>query len=516
MLRACAKEHFSRFQDSQKRDFFNRLGQWYEHTDECFAAAKYYDKAGNWDALLRTVGDDQGLSFGPERLALVREWMERCPNNVILRHPEAIIVFILLLFYARDIPQMHRYHALLERSMELCTDLPKSKRDQLEGEALLRLSFLCFNDISAMSTYHRRIKALLTTDRNPWTQGSPSVLMLYHSKKGNLDYENAEMSECMPIYSNAAGGHGSGAAIVMLGETELMRGNFANAAIYCQQAENIALANHEFRIYTAAEFLKARLAVYERTQNAAFDILDAAAEALMLHNQYSLLITIEFCRAWIASLLGKKERIASWIFDEDSSNAQIFPIVDPIFQVIINATLLSERKWTHIAASTPQNIKACSASNFTLCLLYIHLQNAVAFMHMGKNADAKMSVAAAWSIAEPDGILLPFAEADRCLDPFFSELIDYKTGKRLRILAEQFRSITSISDQPALRNLTPREKEIALLISKRNSSKEIADKLCISVKSVNNRLNTIYEKLGLGGQGRNKRQMLIQLIEGEI
>lgn len=34
----------------------------------------------------------------------------------------------------------------------------------------------------------------------------------------------------------------------------------------------------------------------------------------------------------------------------------------------------------------------------------------------------------------------------------------------------------------------------------------------ISIKSVNNRLNAIYEKLGLGGEGRNKRQALVKLI----
>lgn len=34
----------------------------------------------------------------------------------------------------------------------------------------------------------------------------------------------------------------------------------------------------------------------------------------------------------------------------------------------------------------------------------------------------------------------------------------------------------------------------------------------ISIKSVNNRLNGVYEKLGLGGEGRNKRQAMVRLI----
>ena len=35
----------------------------------------------------------------------------------------------------------------------------------------------------------------------------------------------------------------------------------------------------------------------------------------------------------------------------------------------------------------------------------------------------------------------------------------------------------------------------------------------ISIKSVNNRLNGVYEKLGLGGEGRNKRQAMVRLID---
>ena len=61
--------------------------------------------------------------------------------------------------------------------------------------------------------------------------------------------------------------------------------------------------------------------------------------------------------------------------------------------------------------------------------------------------------------------------------------------------------------------LTERELEIAGLAAQRKSSREIAEILNVSVKSVNNRLNAVYEKLGLGGEGRNKRQALAKLMK---
>ena len=55
--------------------------------------------------------------------------------------------------------------------------------------------------------------------------------------------------------------------------------------------------------------------------------------------------------------------------------------------------------------------------------------------------------------------------------------------------------------------------EIAALAAQRKSSREIAEILNVSVKSVNNRLNAVYEKLGLVGEGRNKRQALARLLK---
>ena len=47
-------------------------------------------------------------------------------------------------------------------------------------------------------------------------------------------------------------------------------------------------------------------------------------------------------------------------------------------------------------------------------------------------------------------------------------------------------------------------------ISQYNDDKYIMSE--ISIKSVNDQLNAIDEKLGLGGKGRNKRQALVRLI----
>ena len=45
--------------------------------------------------------------------------------------------------------------------------------------------------------------------------------------------------------------------------------------------------------------------------------------------------------------------------------------------------------------------------------------------------------------------------------------------------------------------LTPREREIALLAAAGSSSREIADRLVVSVRTVDNHLQNAYRKLGV-------------------
>jgi DNA-binding CsgD family transcriptional regulator len=58
-------------------------------------------------------------------------------------------------------------------------------------------------------------------------------------------------------------------------------------------------------------------------------------------------------------------------------------------------------------------------------------------------------------------------------------------------------------------DLTPREREIALLAAAGSSSREIADRLVVSVRTVDNHLQNAYRKLGV-----TRRQDLPHVLTG--
>ena len=506
MLRSCARARFSALPAAEQSEALHRLGQWYERTGSFDLAAECYERCGDWDALLAAVGRDNGLSFGPERLPLIRRWTAACPEDALLRHPHAIIVFLLLLFYAREIDEMRRFHALFERSMAEGPDLPQAEREILEGEALLRMSFLSFNDISGMSAYHRRIRALAPVVRNPWTQGSPSVAMLYHSAAGALDRENEEMRTCIPIYCAVSGGHGSGSIQVMQGETDLLRGRFAEADVCRHQAEEAARSGGDHSLRTAAVFLAARLAPYLDPPQDGPALLDRLRAALRQERQYRLLTTVDLGQAWVCALQGRTEEIPDWIFEEAPGIGRVFPLIVPIYQTIVDRALLARGEWAKVAALGPQRAARCRASRFALCELYAHLHSAVAWSRLGGDDRAAEALRAALDLALPDRIVLPFAEID--------------LGARLTALLpdalrEEIAALRAPAGTGETDPLTPREREIAVLAAQRISTAEIAAALHLSAGTVKNRLSVVYEKLGLGPEVRNKRAALAQLLGEE-
>ncbi len=58
-----------------------------------------------------------------------------------------------------------------------------------------------------------------------------------------------------------------------------------------------------------------------------------------------------------------------------------------------------------------------------------------------------------------------------------------------------------VDSLPGLDPLSPREREVAELTALGMSSRDVAERLYVSVRTVENHLHRVYAKLGLGGRG---------------
>ena len=81
--------------------------------------------------------------------------LEQCPAETLKAHPFALLVLIRRMFTWRQIPKMLELKELLLTAIAEHPELPADERGNLLGECDLIMSFLCYNDISAMSRLPR-------------------------------------------------------------------------------------------------------------------------------------------------------------------------------------------------------------------------------------------------------------------------------------------------------------------------------------------------------------------------
>ena len=223
MMKECAERAFLTLDAAKQAAYRERYGAWYEGRRQYLHAMAAYHRSGDYDALLQVVQADAGILLASLKPADVLAVLDQCPAAVLKAHPFALLVLMRSMFNWRQIPRMLELKDLLMAAIEEHPELPAEERGNLLGECDLIMSFLCYNDISAMSRLHRSASsqmshpAISIQKSGGWTFGSPSVLMMFYRGPGELEQELAEMDECMPHYYKITDGHGRGAEAICRG-----------------------------------------------------------------------------------------------------------------------------------------------------------------------------------------------------------------------------------------------------------------------------------------------------------
>ena len=509
MLRQLLRRKFQTLEPEVQRAVYGRLGQWHLRTQDYLAAAEFFRLARDYDGLLTAAARDCGKSICGEHRQTLVSWCRECPEPALRRHPDAVCVLMRKLFSFREIPELMRLRALLLDALQPGGAFSDEERENYLGECDLVMSFLRYNDIAAMSVLHRSACGRMTrTTRcidlgGTWTFGSPSVLMMFHRAPGQIDAENAQMRDCMPYYYKVTDGHGSGAEHSMQCETDLLRGRLTDAEIGCHLACDAALARGQYSILLTAEFTALRLALL--ADEPVEDRLDALHRTLKENRQFLLLRTFDLCRAWLDAQRGQADADA-WFMAPDADASFLSPVL-PMLRTVQNEVLLASGAYTKLLARKD----ACAALNESLhtalAAIYLHIHLACAENRLGRAEAARQELEAALCLAAPDGLYLPFAEHAAQLGALLREAA---AGN------EELEAALRLTAKKSGCGLSARELEIARLAAARRTNAEIAAQLHLSEATVKNHLKRIFDKLGLDGGARGKRNLLADRLAGKL
>ena len=524
MMKECALRKFRTLPEQSQICYWNRFGSWYGAQGQYLHALGAYGRSGNSDAALTIIEKDAGnllSALHPEELL---ERLNACPEEVLTRHPTAILVLMRRLFTWRQIPKMLQLKALLERAIAESPDMPEEERGNLLGECDLIMSFLMYNDITKMSELHRSASRQMSRSAvtiqagSSWTFGSPSVLMMYYRAPGELQKETHEMHECMPHYYRITNGHGLGAELVMDAEASFMQGKLREAEIGLERARAAIAGSGQENMALCCDFLELRLL---RSGGRRRLDVKARAEALLARHDVVLLNMFESILAYYYALLQEAEKIPDVFRLHRLDTVNYFAPGKPMMELIENQVYLAQGEFPRVIGRSEPLLSGCESLHYALVALHIRLQTASAYEALGNRAMARKLLARALEDAEPDGFVLPFAENAPYLMNHYSALsreLETPFAASVCELSERWlsRQQTSGSRQEpieALRELSERERSVAQLMALRKTNREIAETLFLSEGTVKQYINRIYSKLQLTGTAQEKRRALTALLQ---
>ena len=527
MMKECAFRAFRTLDDSRQAFYYERYGAWYEKHGAYIHALSAYRRNQNFAAILRVVQKDAGILLASLKPEDVLEALNRCPVSVLKEYPLAILVLMRCMFNWKNIPKMLELKALLLASIREHPKLSEEEKGNLLGECDLIQSFLMYNDISRMSQFHRSASEKMTRPAisirsdGGWTFGSPSVLMMFHRKSGDLDKELEEMNQCMPHYYKITNGHGQGAETIMSAEAHFMRGNFVDAHIALEKAYTQIQGNGQESIALCCDFLAQRLSIcMDIKMRNTFE--ERRKELLQGHNTTWVNIFDSTC-AYYYAVTGQTERIPALFGAHMLSTVNFLAPGRPMMEMIENQVYLAQEEYSKVIGRSESILAMCQALHYDLVALHVQIQLLAANWKLGKTEQALELLRRSLSQAFPDGILMPFVENY----PYIEELLKgsffginenflfriTRMGKEWEMRCDQLKKEEAYP--PVFKVLSDRELEITELMAKHMSNKEIAQSLFLSEETVKQYINQIYSKLQIPGDVRVKRKYLLELMEGK-
>lgn len=528
MLRHCVRLMFADKPEDYRRESYSCLGSWHLEQQEYIPSYFAFAAAQDWIGLLATLARDKAKSLNSEHSQAFFSWLTECPEELLLKYPSALVVCMVKMFSFHNIPEIKRMKHLLLKSLEQDASLTGQERDNLLGDAEVAESFLAYNDISAMSAYHRRAcsllsRATMSIDRKgAWTFSAPSVLMMYHRRVGYADSESAEMNECMPYFYQVSDGHGNGAEHSFAADLFYERGQMTDADISNRMALSAARRKSQYSVMLCCEFLSMRMELFRGDYDSIKIRSHDLREWLHKERQYTLLNTLDMCLGFLYAMLGIPELVPKWFAEGKLSEALVMFPATPMLHTFYNQLLLAQGEWTAVIARQDECKGLYSIYHNVLCEIWLHIQLAAALERLGRRKEALDELRSALEFALPDNIVMPFAESEAYVFELLKELqnkdVYAEEIGRILPLAEQFRDARENIHREHLGEnetygLSEREFEIARLAAQRKTNLEIAEELHLAEGTIRNQLSRIFDKLGLLGDGKNKRTLLEDLLK---
>lgn len=497
-----------------------RAGDLCRDTGRDAEALGFYLQAGDYG---RTLSLDLSAFYfsavdGVPFYELALRIAKTCPADLMKERP----LSMLRIAYALLTSGMDEEFAALMSRLRPMLGQGDSESSLILGEWMLLSSYQAFPRLDEMTSILEQAESLfdgkhsqvITADA-PWCYSIYAPFLIWHTVPGEADREADAFEKYIAIYSRLTGGHGSGADVLFRLELARYRGDMPEAEILAYKAMFVAQSGRQKAIQLAATLHLAEIALEKGDADSyrhAVASLQAAPSAIQ--NIFALPSALETAQGLMLTELKHDEGVADWLKNGDFSGRQLSSMEKDRISIYFGFLLEQEKYAQLIGAARamfPHGIQMECYQD-----VYIILKTAMALFRSGDSAKAAEMVGAAIRMALPDRLFTPLIYHSHFLgkmviDGIAREFPDQSAKfemERKRFQSAYAEVFFGLPPDELPGDLTPREREVALLAARGLRNSEIANKLTVSENTVRFHLRAVFQKLDIDRRARLAEKLL--------
>ena len=508
------RQYLDRVPEEEKREIYNKAGQWYETNNYHIDALTYHEKAGNYETILEIVYRfDLQVPHDMAKYAL--EICERMPQEVKEAQP---------LFWAMVL-KLKINLGLLEESSHLVKQYtldfesrpasPENNRalSELYGIwAVLRIITCMYTDEYDFDLYFQKQREYY--DKNPYPAQDPYInlpgwsyaLLVGVNRAGAPEEYIEALTRSIPHASHVLKGNLYGLDDLAQGELCFYQREFNCAEQFLQQALGKAQAKNQYDIQNRALQYLMMISFSRGDIKTAQSILDKM-EALLEQKEFTKRYeSFDIALSHYHLALGQPEQIPEWL------KADFLPYTHPVF--LENYTNRIKAQYRYLTCQYNELLAFLKNAQESQTVLFgkivFKVLEALSLYKLKRKEEAITALTEAYTLAAPNQIIIPFTQYakdmrtltaaalkdESCpIPPEWLENINRKASaysKRQSHMVAGYRAVNNLEDEISL---TQRETEILRDLAQGLSRSEIAGSQNISTNTVKMMINAIYEKL---------------------
>jgi LuxR family maltose regulon positive regulatory protein len=502
--------------EEEKRDTFLKAARWCDENDYKMDAVSYYDKAGEYGAIIELVYR-LPIQFPYDQAKFIVDIYNKVPTHVL----ESFILY-------------HRQYPALLMSLNLHAEALEDINKRIEKYSALPSSD--FNNRVLCGTYTAlgiaQYLMAPRTDRydfdaplekaahyyklSPYTESgsvtnvtlSALVSKVGTTRSGAMEEYIDGVTRLIPHMVDVLDGCMSGLDDLAKGELQFYKADLKNSVKFLGQALHKAEEKKQYEVKNRVLFYLLRIAVAQGDFQEIQRLLKDLNTQLEIKEYSTRFITYDIVSSWYYSILNQPNLIAHWILSGDFGKSSIGIFKEDFGNFVKAKFYYLDKRYDEVLSF----IESKPAFGEVLFgKLEIKLLAAVCQYQL-KNRDASMAaLREAYDLALSNNLLMPFIELGKdmraltraamrdknCDIPLqWLELVNRKSAtyaKQLLLVLSEYKKANDMGNSA---QLSEREIEILRDLYNGLSRSEIAANRNLSISTVKMALNTIYAKLG--------------------